>query len=75
MYQGLSVLCTQSPQLCLTLCDPTDCIQPARLPCPWGSPDRNTGVGFYFLLQEIFLTQGWNPSLLWLLHCRQILYR
>ena len=60
---------------CLTLCDPTVGIQPARLPCPWGSPDRNTGVGFYFLLQEIFLTQGWNPSLLWLLHCRRILCR
>ena len=29
-------------------------------------------VGFRFLLQEIFPTQGWN---LGLLHCRQILYR
>ena len=29
----------------------------------------------HFLLQGIFLTQGSNPSLLCLLHCRQILYR
>ena len=36
------------------------------------SPGKNTGVGFHFLLQEIFQTQGLNPGLL---HCRQILYR
>ena len=30
----------------------------------------NIGVGCHFLLQEIVLTQGWNPGLL---HCR--LYR
>ena len=38
---------------------------------PWDSPGKNTGVGCHFLLQEIFLTQGSNPSVL---HCRQILY-
>ena len=32
---------------------------------------KNTGVGFRFLLQEIFHTQGLN---LGLLNCRQILY-
>ena len=26
---------------------------------PWDSPDKNTGMGFYALLQGIFLTQGW----------------
>ena len=26
--------------------------QPIRLPCPWGSPGKNTGVGCHFLLQE-----------------------
>ena len=36
----------------------------ARLLCPWGSPDRNTGVGYHFLLQGISPTQGWNPGLL-----------
>ena len=35
------------------------------------SPGKNTGVGYRFLLQGIFLTQGSNPSLL---HCRQTLY-
>ena len=25
--------------------------QPARLPCPWDSPGKNTGVGFHFPLQ------------------------
>ena len=34
--------------------------------CPWDSPGKNTGVGCHFLLQGLFLTQGWNPGLL---HC------
>ena len=25
--------------------------QPTRLPCPWDSPGKNTGVGCHFLLQ------------------------
>ena len=39
--------------------------------CPWDSPGKNTGVGCHFLLQGLFLTQGWNPGLL---HCRHTLY-
>ena len=39
-----------------------------RLPFPWDSPGKNTGVGCYFLLQGIFLTQELNPSLLCLVH-------
>ena len=31
-------------------------------------PGKNTGVGCHFLLQGIFLTQGLNLSLLYLLH-------
>ena len=27
--------------------------QPTRLPCPWGSLDKNTGLGYHFLLQRI----------------------
>ena len=27
--------------------------QPTRLPCPWDSPGKNTGVGCHFLLQCI----------------------
>ena len=33
---------------------------PTRLLCPWGFPDKNTGVGCHFFLQGIFLTQGSN---------------
>ena len=43
-------------------------LQPARPPCPWDSPGKNTGVGCHVLLQGIFLTQGSNPRLLRLLH-------
>ena len=34
---------------------------PARL-CPWNFPRKNTGVGYHFLLQGIFPTQGLNPG-------------
>ena len=37
----------------------------------WNSPGKNIGVGFHFLLQGIFPTQGSNSGLL---HCRKILY-
>ena len=36
--------------------------------CSWNFPDENTGVSCHFLLQGIFLTQGLNPHLLYLLH-------
>ena len=39
-------------------------LQPARLLGPWDIPGKNTGVGCHFLLQGIFLPQGWNPDLL-----------
>ena len=42
--------------------------QPASLRCWWNYPGKNTGLGCHFLLQEIFPTQGLNPSLLHLLH-------
>ena len=42
-------------------------LQPARLFCPWDSLGKNTGVGCYALLQDIFLTQGLNLCLLCLL--------
>ena len=38
--------------------------------CTWYSPGKNTGVSCHFLLQGIFLTQGLNPRLLYLLHWR-----
>ena len=46
-------------------------LYPARLLCLWNSPSKNTGVGSYSLLQQIFPAQGLNPGLL---HCRQTLY-
>ena len=46
------------------LCDPMEC-SPASLPHPWYFPDKNTGVGCHFLLQE---------SNLGLSHCEQTLY-
>ena len=42
-----------------------------RLLCPWDFQGKSTGVGYHFLLQGIFLTQGSNPGPL---HCRQMLY-
>ena len=45
-----------------------------RLLCLWDSPGKNTGVSCHALLQETYSTQGSNLCLLWLLHCRQILY-
>ena len=43
-------------------------LMPSRLLCPWDSPGKNTGVSCHALLQGIFLTQGFNPHLLHLLH-------
>ena len=36
--------------------------------CPWDYPGKNTGVGYHFLPQGIFPTQGPCPHLLQLLH-------
>ena len=44
---------------------------PTRLLRTWDFPGKGTGVGCYFLLQGIFLTQESN---LGLPHCRQTLY-
>ena len=47
-------------------------LYPTRLLCPWDFPGKNSGVGFHFLLQWIFLTGELNWGLL---HCRRILYQ
>ena len=57
-------------QWCLTL-QPRG-LQLTTLLCPGDSPGENIGVGYQFLLQGIFLTQGSNPGLP---HCWQILYQ
>ena len=48
-----SPLCeSEVAQSCPTLSNPMDCsLQPTRLPHPWDSPGKNTGVGCHFLLQ------------------------
>ena len=43
-------MCAKSFQLCPTLCDPMDCMQPVRLLSPWDSPGKNTAVGCHILL-------------------------
>ena len=45
-----ATVAAKSLQSCPTLCDPIDS-SPPRLPCPWDSPGKNTGVGCHFLLQ------------------------
>ena len=43
-------------------------LYPTRFLCSWDFFSTNTGVGYHFLLQGIFLTQGSNLCLLHLLH-------
>ena len=43
-------------------------LQPVRYLYPWNFPGKNTGVGYHFLLQRIFSTQGLSLCLLYLLH-------
>jgi len=69
LWKCCAVLCLVT-QLCPTLCEPVDCSQPGSS-VHGDSPDKNTGVGCYALLQGIFPTQGLNPGLP---HCRWILY-
>ena len=45
-----------------------------QLLCPWNYPSKNIREDCHFLLQEVFQTQGSNPHLLCLLHCRWMLY-
>ena len=55
----------KSLQLCPTLCDPIRW-QPTRLPRPWDSPGKNTGVGCHFLLQWMKVkseSEKWKWSL------------
>ena len=58
----LSIMLAKFLQSCLTLCDPRDCSPPGSS-VHGDSPDKNTGVGCYALLQGIFPTQGRNLCL------------
>ena len=48
-------------QSCPTLCDPWTAA--CQTPLSMGFLGKNTGVGYHFILQWIFLTQGSNPAL------------
>ena len=50
----------------------SDSLWPHGLYSPWNSPGQNTGVGSLSLLQQIFLAQESNWSLL---HCRWNFYQ
>ena len=49
-------------QLCLTLCNPMDCMQPARLLCSWNFPGKNAGMGCHFLLQGYSWPRDWTKA-------------
>ena len=50
-------------QLCPTL--RSQKWQPSRLPCPWDSPGKNTGVGCHFLLQCMKVKRESEVAQLW----------
>ena len=60
-------------QSCSTLCNPLKGNLPSS-PVHGIFQARILRVGCHFLLQQIFLTQGLNLSLVCLLHCKRILY-
>ena len=69
-FQSEEVVATQcvhsTAQSCPTL-QPQG-LYPTRLLCAWYSPGKNTGVGYHFLLQVLFLTQESNLDVLHLQH-------
>ena len=62
------ILLLRCAQSCLTLCDLMDCRPPVFSVLGIFQARLITGVGWHFLLQGIFLTQGLNLHLLSLLH-------
>ena len=62
-----AVLCYTVTSICVWLFVTLQ-MWPTGLLHPWDSPGKNTGVGCHALLQDIFLTQGSNLSLLHFLH-------
>ena len=73
-HESVIIICIY---ICIFICVCVSCsvmsdslwpheLQPARLPCPWHSPGKNTRVDCHYLLQRIFLIQGlkYIPSFL-----------
>ena len=71
---GISINLIHMVHVCVPSCSVfSDSLQPhglypTRPLCPWDFLGKNTGVGYHFLLQGIFPTQGSNPCLLCLQH-------
>lgn len=57
-----TVLCAQSSVIYNSLRHHG--LQLTRLLCPWDFQDKNTGMGYHFLLQRMVPTQGWDQPLL-----------
>ena len=57
----------------VTLCNPMDCSLPGSS-VHWVLQTRILALDCHALLQWIFPTQGLNPHLLHLLHCKRVLY-
>ena len=83
LLKGIIIMANDRASQALCVCSVTSVVseslqphgpEPARVLYPWDSPGKNTGVGCHALLQGIFPTEGSNPGLLHLLHCRPILY-
>ena len=66
-------MCAKSLQLCPILCDSMDCSLSGSSVYGIFQARILESVAMHFL-GGIFLNQGLNAHLLWLLHCRQILY-
>ena len=63
-FQRCTLLC-----VCVCVCTRAVCSVMSDSAISWAvacqaSPGKNAGVGCHFLLQEIFLTQGWKLHLL-----------
>ena len=61
-------------QSCLTLCDPMECSPSDSSVMRILQAGKLEWIAISFSRGWIFLTQGLNPRLLCLLHCRRILY-
>ena len=63
-FQGSHAAAAKLLQSCPTLCDPIDAShQPTRLPRPWDSLGKNTGVGCHFLFQCMKVkSEKWSRS-------------
>ena len=74
IFYSLSVHCVLAPGVCVSARSvvsnslPPRGLQPTRLLCPQNFPGKNARVGYHFLLQGVFPTQGLNPCLLCLLY-------